>query len=92
MKRTGPEFRRALAREHLIEDFLSDVEAVMRAQRMTRAELARRMGCSRANVSSLFRRTANLTAATMADIAFHLGLQLQLRLEPAAGAGAKGQA
>lgn len=72
-----------MAREHLIEDFLSDVEAVMRTQRVTRTELARRLGCSRANVSQLFRRTANLTAASMADIAFHLGLQLRLHLEPA---------
>lgn len=89
MKRTSPEFQQAMAREHLIEDFLSDVEAVMRDRRVTRTELARRMGCSRANISQLFRRTANLTAASMADITFHLGLRLRLHLEPAADVGTK---
>lgn len=79
--RVGNEdFERLLAREDFIEDFLSAVEDAMAQQRVTRAELARRMKCAPANVTQLFRRTRNLTAATMVDIAFHLGLSLKLQL------------
>lgn len=78
-----PEFQRLCAREDLIEDFLSAVEAAMLKKKITRADLARRLKCSPQNVTQLFRRTSNLTAATMADIAFHLGLTLKLKAVPA---------
>lgn len=90
--RVGNEdFERLLAREDFVEDFLSAVEEAMAGQRVTRAELARRMKCAPANVSQLFRRTRNLTAATMVDIAFHLGLALKLQLAARASGEARWQ-
>lgn len=77
-KRKDPEFLRLCAHEDLIEDFLTRLDLEMKRQKITRAELARRMGCQPSNISMLFRRTRNLTAAAMADIAFHLGLSLKL--------------
>ena len=74
-------FQRLLAREDFIEDFLSEVTRVMEHQQITRADLARRMGCRPSNVTQMFRRTRNLTAASMVDLAFHLKLQLRLVVE-----------
>jgi ribosome-binding protein aMBF1 (putative translation factor) len=76
------EFHRLLAREDLIEDFLHGVEAEMSRQRVSRSELARRMGCKPANVTRIMRRTTNLTAATMVDLAFALNLRLRVDVGP----------
>lgn len=73
-----PEFQRLLAREDFIEDFLSEVERLMTEKGMTREDLARLMRCSTSNISQLFRRSRDLTASTMVDLAFHLGVHLQL--------------
>ena len=72
------EFQRLCAREDFIEDFLTYIENEMKKSNVSRTELARRMGCKPANVTQMFRRTRNLTAATMVDIAFYLKLQLQI--------------
>ena len=74
----NPEFRRYLAREEFVEGFLNSVNQVMEQKKVSRAELARRMECKPANVTQIMRRNRNLTASTMVDIAFHLGLQLEL--------------
>jgi hypothetical protein len=76
-----PEFQRHLAREDLIEDFLIAVEGEMLKMNVSRAELARRMGCTAPNVTQLFRRTKNLTAASMVDITHHLDLRLELSIK-----------
>ena len=73
-----PEFQRLLAREEFIEEFLNHVDSKMKREGVTRAELARRMNCKASNVTQMFRRTRNLTASTMVDIAFHLELKLRL--------------
>jgi hypothetical protein len=73
-----PEFMRLYAREEFIEGFLTYVENEMKRTKVSRAELARRMDCKRSNVTQMFRRTRNLTAATMVDITFHLKLKLKL--------------
>lgn len=75
------EFQRLLAREDFVEDFLSEVHRVMTEKKVTRAELARRMNCRPANITQLFRRTRNLTAAMMVDIAFHLGVRVHAVVE-----------
>jgi transcriptional regulator with XRE-family HTH domain len=78
-----PEFQRLYAREELIEDFLGAVEEAMQQQGVSRSDLANRLGCKPANITQIMRRTRNLTASTMVDIAFALGLRLQLQVEPA---------
>jgi transcriptional regulator with XRE-family HTH domain len=49
--------------------FLKQVEERMRARMMTRAELARRMGISRAAVTKIFSGSSNMTVRTMTAIA-----------------------
>ena len=71
-----PEFQRLLEREEIIEDFLNHVDEEMENRGISRAELARRMGCKPANITQIMRRTRNLTVATMVDIAFFLDLKL----------------
>jgi ribosome-binding protein aMBF1 (putative translation factor) len=77
-KKDDPEFLRLCAREEFIEDFLTRIENEMKRMGVSRAELARRMKCKPSNVTQMFRRTRNLTVATMVDVAFHLKLQLRL--------------
>jgi len=81
-----PEFKRYLAREDLIEHFLNAIDSEMSRRGVSRAELARRMGCRPSNVTQILRRTRNLTVATMVDIAFHLDLRLELVIRPDEGA------
>jgi transcriptional regulator with XRE-family HTH domain len=76
------EFRRSYAREDLIEEFLHQVEEAMDRRGVSRRQLAALLGCSAANVTRIMRRTGNLTAATMADLAFALDLRLRIDLEP----------
>jgi transcriptional regulator with XRE-family HTH domain len=80
-KLEDPNFQRLLAREDFIEYFLTEIERTMREQKVTRAELARRMDCRPSNVTQLLRRTRNLTAASMVDLAFHLNLKLRVLIE-----------
>jgi len=76
----SPQFQRLYCREDFIEEFLSLVEHEMQERRVTRSELARRLGCQPANVTQMFRRTRNLTASTMVDVAYVLGFKLMPRL------------
>ena len=67
-------------------DFSEDVLKAMRAQSVTRAELARRLGTSPGYVTRLLSGTGNLTLATMSRMAFVLGLELRTSLVPMAAA------
>ena len=80
-KLDDPAFRRAYAREDLIEAFLHEVERVMSEQGISRAQLAQRLGCSAANVTRILRRTSNLTVATMAEMALALDLRVRVQME-----------
>lgn len=80
-KRDDPEFQRLCAREDFIEDFLTHVELEMKRQGISRAELARRMECKASNITQMFRRTRNLTAASMVDVAFHLNIRIRLNFD-----------
>ncbi len=76
------EFQRVYAREELVEGFLEEVLEFMEQENISRSELAERMGCSRANITQLLRRTRNLTAETMSDIAFYLHQTVNVTLGP----------
>jgi plasmid maintenance system antidote protein VapI len=79
----SPTFRRAIAREHFIEEFLGRIEEEMRRSNVTRIELADRMGCRPSNVTRILKRTTNLTAESMVDLAEALGLRLLPLVKPA---------
>jgi transcriptional regulator with XRE-family HTH domain len=81
--RSDPEF---IAEGFAIE-VLEQAVAIMREHDVSRADLARRLGVSRAAVSQMFGRSAhNLTILTMARLASALGTELRIGLgEPVQG-------
>lgn len=63
-------------------EFIDQICAQMEAQGVSSAELARRMGTSRAYVSKVLAGEANFTIATMGKLAFALGLRVRTDLAP----------
>jgi len=62
-------------------DFVHVVFDAMKAQGFNQAELARRLGCSRAWVGQLLSANANPTLGTMVKLAETLGGSLKVRLK-----------
>ena len=88
---TGPTFRQLFddARrmpefweEGAIMAFTEALAIVMDDQRITRTELARRLGTSQAYVTRLLSGNANFTLRTMAKLAYALGMELDVGLRP----------
>ena len=79
---TSREFQREYNRERLIEGFLNRVDEEMQRRGIMRKDLAARMGCSPSNITRIMDRTANLTAATIADLCFFLELDVTLYVRP----------
>ncbi len=63
-------------------EFVDRVVAEMDTQGVTGAELARRIGTSRAYVSKVLAGEGNLTIGTMGKLAFALGMKVATDLEP----------
>lgn len=64
-------------------EFVDDLVAEMDAQGVSGAELARRMGTSRAWVSRVLAGECNLTFASMSKLALALGMRVTTQLTPA---------
>ena len=56
-----------------ITEFIEDIWRLMEEQKVSRAELARRLGTSRAYVTKLLGGNANFTLQTMTKVAMALG-------------------
>jgi transcriptional regulator with XRE-family HTH domain len=65
--------------------FVRDLLARMASQRLTRAELAARIGASPAYVSKALRGDVNFTLETMAKLALATGARLRVELEDMPG-------
>jgi transcriptional regulator with XRE-family HTH domain len=63
-----------------ITQFIEDVWRLMEEQKVSRAELARRLGTSRAYVTKLLGGNANFTLQTMAKVAMVLGAQVHIHV------------
>lgn len=59
---------------------------LMSDQKLSKADLARRLGKSRAWVTQLLSGKANLTVRTLADVVHALGAEVRLRSQPSARA------
>jgi len=68
--------------EYLKLVFSEEIGRMMDERGVSQAELARRLGTSRAYVAKVLRSTANLTLATMAKLALALGARVDLSLVP----------
>ena len=62
--------------------FTEELLALMNAQNVTRAELARRVGVSPAYITKVFRGTVNLTLETMSRLALAVGASVRLHVAP----------
>ena len=69
-------------------EFIDALVAEMGAKDVSGAELARRMGTSRAWVSRVLAGECNLTSATMGKLAFALGMRVTTQIVPLDGAAA----
>jgi transcriptional regulator with XRE-family HTH domain len=68
--------------EGLKLDFAEEVGRLMEEQKVSRAELARRLGTSPAYVTKILHWTANLTLTSMSKIALAFGSRVRLNLAP----------
>ena len=84
----NPEFRKSLAVESLVLEAGELIARLMESRGVNRAELARRLGKSRAWVTQLLNGRANLTLKTLAEVAWALGAEVQLAGRSAAAAQA----
>ena len=65
-----------------IDEFTEDVCELMEKQGVSRAELARRLGTSRAYITKLLDGNANFTLETMTKVAMALGTAVHVHLAP----------
>lgn len=63
-----------------ITDFIEDIWRIMEEQKVSRAELARRLGTSRAYVTKLLGGNANFTMHTMTKVAMALGAAIHVHV------------
>jgi antitoxin component HigA of HigAB toxin-antitoxin module len=63
-----------------ITEFIEDVWRLMEEQKVSRAELARRLGSSRAYVTKLLGGNANFTLQTMVKVAMAFGAQVHVHV------------
>lgn len=77
-----PEARREYEQERLVLWTTSRICELMEEAGVSRAELARLLGTSRANVTAMLSGSRNLTLRTLADVAFVLGSRAEIRMEP----------
>ena len=65
-----------------IVEFTEDVCVLMEKQGVSRAELARRLGTSRAYITKLLGGNANFTLETMTKVAMALGAAVHVHVAP----------
>lgn len=73
-----PEFRRYYAIEGLVTDASETIARLMAEQKITKAELARRLKKSRSWVTQMLSGTENLTVRTLAEAVYALGAEIRL--------------
>ena len=70
------------AEEAALLEFTEEMVRRMDADKVSRAELARRLGCTPPYITKLLRGPRNFTLASMARIAQALGCTLRVRMQP----------
>lgn len=72
------EYQRQSARIAMIDRIINALDDARVAMRMSKAELARAVGCDPAAIRRLFSARGNPTLGTVSDIAAALGMQVEL--------------
>lgn len=73
-----PEVQQTLERERAYMEAYMLIIKLMDEQCVSKAELARRLGRSRAYVTKLLNGSTNMTIRTIADVLFHLDRRLEI--------------
>lgn len=76
------EYRKTYESEALILAHTWLIDEIMRKDGIIPAELARRLGKSRAHVSQLLSGPSNMTLRTVAEVLFELGYRVKITAEP----------
>ena len=76
-----PEFRRFYEEERLILWATEEIAAAMVDQGISRADIAEKIGTSRANVTQLLSGSRNMTLRSLARLAHACGLRATIHLE-----------
>lgn len=71
--RSTPEGRRLREQERLILEVTEAISRLMEAGRISKAQLAARLGSSQPFITKLLSGSNNFTLRTMSDVFFHLG-------------------
>ena len=79
---SSPEFMKEFQRGRLELELTELICRLMEERKISRAELSRRIGTSRANVTQLLRDGSNMTVKTISDIFFALGSSLRVLDRP----------
>ena len=76
-----PEFRRLLSIESLAAEASEVIARLMTEQKLSKADLARRLNKSRAWVTQLLSGKANMTVRTLAEVVYSLGAEVKLNAQ-----------
>lgn len=77
----NPGYAESLRHQELIVDVTEAIYEMMTRKNMTKADLARRSGLSKARITKLLDGSANMTLRSIADIAFALGVKPKVYLD-----------
>jgi ribosome-binding protein aMBF1 (putative translation factor) len=83
----GVEKTLAYKTEAAVLEFTEELVARMEEQGVSRADLARKIGCSPAYVTKILRGGTNFTLETMVKIADVLGCEVRTHLQPERNGG-----
>jgi transcriptional regulator with XRE-family HTH domain len=75
---TNEEGRRVLERERVWVEATENLSRLMATERVSRADLARRLGVARSTVTEMLSGERNLTLATLTDAFFALGRSMHI--------------
>lgn len=74
--------RRLFEQESLSFEAAELISTLLQEQKVSKAELAKRIGKSKAFVTQLLSGSRNMTMHTFADLAFALGFKVELKPSP----------
>lgn len=69
---------RLVAQEDLIEEAAELIAKTMQRENLSKAQLARRVGTSKAHITQLLAGTRNMTLRTLADLMYRMGKRVLL--------------
>jgi transcriptional regulator with XRE-family HTH domain len=76
------EARRSYERERLTVWALEEISEAMEQHSLSKADLARMLGTSRANITQALSGARNVTLHTLADLAWACGVRIAVKREP----------